>query len=100
MRCLACLIAILLCAQGCGIKGALYIETPEQKRKAEERRERREAAKQRDAQQGASQVTPREAVQPPAASAAPSTGERESEPPAASDFNVTDESFGPSPPPQ
>ena len=53
-------------AQGCGIKGPLYIETPEQKKKAEERRERREAAKQREPNR----------AQPPRPQRAPGTATR------------------------
>lgn len=49
MRRLAHLILFLLLAEGCGIKGPLYIPTPEQKQQAEARKQRREAAMRRDA---------------------------------------------------
>lgn len=96
MRRVASLIALVLLAQGCGIKGPLYIETPEQRRKAEERRERREAAKQRD-QQGAAPQVPRAGATPPPAAAA---GTVEADPERISSPDLTDEPFGPSVPPQ
>lgn len=99
MRRLACLIVLACLAQGCGIKGPLYIETPEQKRKAEERRERREAAKLRDQQQGAAPTARRGAETLPPAAAA-STADTDAERNAAPELTVTDESFGPSAPPQ
>lgn len=97
----ALLIALLLCVQACGIKGPLYIETAEQKKKADERRERMEAAKHRDKQTGAA---PKAKGAPgstastlaPSASTAPDT---ESAPAAPADVEVTDETFGPSAPP-
>ena len=97
MRRLACLIALVLLAQACGIKGPLYIETPEQRRKAEERRERREAAKQRDAQQGAAAAsgTIRTTPQP-----APTASDAETEPSESPDLTIGDDPFGPSAPPQ
>ena len=49
MRRLAALLVLLLLAEGCGIKGPLYIPTAEQKRQAEARKQRREAAMQRNA---------------------------------------------------
>jgi predicted small lipoprotein YifL len=42
---------LVLLAQGCGIKGPLYLPTPEQKQQAEARKQRREAALRRDAGQ-------------------------------------------------
>ena len=100
MRRLACLIALVLFAQGCGIKGPLYIETPEQRRKAEERRERREAAKQRESGQGAAPAAAKDAAQlptpAPQSSAADSATERSESP----DLSFPDEAFGPSSPPQ
>jgi predicted small lipoprotein YifL len=99
MRRLACLIALVLLAQGCGIRGPLYIETPEQKRQAEERRERREAAKQRETKPGtaAAPAATTQAPPPePQSSVADSpTGRSESR-----DAPLTDEAFGPSSPPQ
>lgn len=46
MRRFAFLLLVALITQGCGIKGPLYIATPEQKAQLEERKKRREAAQQ------------------------------------------------------
>jgi predicted small lipoprotein YifL len=91
----ALLLALLLCVQGCGIKGPLYIETPEQRQKAEERRQRIEAAKNRDTQTGTAQSASRPAAQTPAPATA-SEAATESEPADAAEFGMTDEAFGPS----
>jgi len=76
MRRLAPLIVILLLTEACGIKGPLYIPTPEQERKAEERKQRREAAKRRDAGQSAAAKpeaeTPTRAPEPATATPEPS----------------------------
>jgi predicted small lipoprotein YifL len=88
MRHLAFLIAVVLLAQGCGIKGPLYIPTPEQKRKAQERTERREAARQRESGPGTAPTAP--------AGATPTVAV----PATAPDAPLGDEAFGPSSPPQ
>lgn len=89
MRHLASLIAVVLLAQGCGIKGPLYIPTPEQNRKAQERTERREAARQRESGPGTAPTAPADASPTPVA--VPAT---------APDAPLADEAFGPSSPPQ
>lgn len=91
----ALLIALLLGAPGCGIKGPLYIETPEQKKKAEERRKRIEAARHRDTQTSAA---PKDApipaaTTPPAAATAPDAAAGTVTSP---DLGITDDAFGPS----
>ena len=97
MRHLASLIAVVLLAQGCGIKGPLYIETAEQKRKAEERRERREAAARQREAPGSVPASPAGAIRTPA----PSGADDSAAVPAASlEATLPDEAFGPSSPPQ
>jgi predicted small lipoprotein YifL len=91
----ALLLALFLSLQGCGIKGPLYIETPEQKQKAEERRQRIEAAKNRNTQTGAAPSASSPAAQTPAPATA-SEAAKESEPDVSAEFGMTDEAFGPS----
>jgi predicted small lipoprotein YifL len=95
-RHLAFLIALLL-ASACGIKGPLYIETPEQKARAEERKQRREAAKQRDSGEGSVATTTQRPAQEP--TPAPAAGGTQATP-ARSQMGAPEESFGPSSPPQ
>jgi predicted small lipoprotein YifL len=100
MRRLACLIALVLLTQGCGIRGPLYIETPEQKRKAEERRERREAAKQRDAARDGVPASSPGAARTLAPAPASRAADAAAVPAESADLPLTDEAFGPSSPPQ
>lgn len=94
-RSLATLLVALL-ASGCGIKGPLYLATPEQKARAEERKQRREAAALRDATPPAAGG---QSQGEPAARGASATDPWTS-PSAASEIVTPDESFGPSAPPQ
>jgi predicted small lipoprotein YifL len=92
--------ALVLLAQGCGIKGPLYLETPEQRRMAEERRERREAAQQRERSPEAVSTSPRGTTPTTPATTPSDTADSATERGGASEFPVGDEAFGPSAPPQ
>ncbi|MET0217342.1 MAG: hypothetical protein ABW205_05345 [Burkholderiales bacterium] len=92
MRRLAPFLALLLLAHGCGIKGPLYIPTPEQIKQAEERKQRREAAKQRDAAQAPAR-TPEKATD--IATPEPTVAQPDESP-----SRMFDETLSPSTPPQ
>jgi predicted small lipoprotein YifL len=94
MRHLACLLVPLLLAQGCGIKGPLYIETPAQKAKVEERKQRRDAALQRDAAQGPVKQSPQDSAARPEAPTQSNSPEATLPPPEPAEELPVDENFG------